>query len=236
MEIMKYLFIVIGLCCSLQVNANTTQFIQTLNDFAWSLGIEEQQVITPLFQETSPREDSDKVEREVINILKKIQSFEQTHHQDYLTARTDSLRQWQTDRIDTSGFYRLDSEAFEEYLNMYSTPADSYQPLHGFFIVYWKVTNVESMTKLITPATAAILSGSYNLSFTQIGVLFQLEQFGGRRYKTVALGQDQWLIWAYSHSMAYQYKWDLKNGKISDLSAWISDKFPVKEAPSTPGK
>lgn len=227
---MKYLFIVIGLCCSFQVHANSTQFIQTLNDFAWSLGIEEQQVITPLFQETSSRQDGGKVEQAFINILKKIQSFEQIHHQDYLTIRTDSLRQWQTDQIDTSGFYRLDSEAFETYLNMHSTLADSYQPLHVFS--YWKVTDVESMTKLITPVTAAILSGSYSLSLTQIGVLLQLEQLGGRRYKTVALGHDQWLVWAYSHSMAYQYKWDLKNGKISDLSAWISDKFPVKEAAS----
>lgn len=200
----SWLFIVFTLCSFSQISfANTTAFQKELDDFAWSLGNQYEQELSP-------------------TLFDDISAFTNKHRKDYQKARTESLRKWQASKINTSGFNQMPAKDLNEHIQTLSET--SFKQLAE--LQYWKVLNVESMTSMLIRHTWPFLHQSpFDFTYSQIGSLSSNDYLFGRRYATIPLENDEWEVWAYSHALAYRYKWDIKQDQIKDFSVWLKDGY-----------
>lgn len=204
----SWLFIVFTLCSFSQISfANTTAFQKELDDFAWSLGSQNGQGLSP-------------------TLFDDISAFTNKHRKDYQKARTESLKKWQVSKINTSGFQQISSDALDAYSQEVSqTPRSS---TNEYFAIpkYWKILSVQSMTNMIASRTWPLLrEPPLDFSMTKIGSLSSINYLFGTRYATVPLENDVWEVWAYSHTLVYRYKWDIKQDQIQDFSVWLKDEY-----------
>lgn len=204
----KWFLIVLTLCGFSQISfANTSEFQQKLDDFAWSLGSQNEQGLSPaLFED--------------------IHTFTKEHHQDYQKARAESLKKWQASKIDTSGFLQLKSDALDAYSQELSQASPPSSNEYFAMPKYWKILSVQSMTNMIASRAWPLLrEPPLDFSMTKISSLSSINYLFGTRYATIPLENDVWEIWAYSHTLAYKYKWDTKQDQIKDFSVWLKDEY-----------